>query len=128
MKEFLEKLSQTGIKVLDLVDKGIDKLPDGLQMAWEALVLRMQVAGIMALVGSFIGVSICLFVVYRFYITIKKEDDWSDVNPFWFLVGCSAACGVVGISANVLFNPDYWMMAIYPDKYLISEMLLGFVK
>lgn len=33
-----------------------------------------------------------------------------------------------GISAGVLFNPDYWMMAIYPDEYLISEMMLKFVK
>lgn len=128
MKEFLEKLSQTGIKVLDLMDRGIDKLPDGLQMAWEALVLRMQVAGILALVGSFIGVSICSFVVYRFYIAVKREDDWMDVDPFWFLVGCSAACGAFGISVGVLFNPDYWMMAIYPDEYLVSEMLLKFVK
>lgn len=41
VKEFLERLSQTGIKVLDLVDRGIDKLPDGLQIAWEAAVIQV---------------------------------------------------------------------------------------
>ena len=128
MKEFLEKLSQTGIKVLDLVDKGIDKLPDGLQFAWNALVFRVQISGIAALVGSFVTVCICTFLLYKI---IKKSKAYRDVmfDGFHLCVG-GAILAVISIFSSVfiLFNPVYWMMAIAPDKYILSEILLGFIK
>ena len=51
MEKLIEKLNSTGIKFLDLVDKGLDKLPDGINALWEAAVIRVQFTGILSLVG-----------------------------------------------------------------------------
>ena len=69
MEKLIEKLNSTGIKFLDLVDKGLDKLPDGINALWEAAVIRVQFTGILSLVGSCIG----LIVIFLFCYFVKKH-------------------------------------------------------
>lgn len=127
MKELIEKLNHTGIKFLDLVDKGLDKLPDGIGALWEAAVLRAQITGVVSLIAASIGIIGCGWLVYTYVESYKKVGDITETCPFYFILVLFAAAGVIGC-ASCLFQPKFWFMAFYPEQYILSELMLNFIK
>ena len=128
MEEFLKKLSETGIKVLDLVEKGVDKLPDGLGAAWDALVTRAQITGIVALIAASVGTVVCLWIIYTYVKALKKAGNTVNTDPFHLIAAMCAAGGACGLSAGILFQPKFWFMAVAPEQYILSEMILHIMK
>lgn len=127
MEKLIEKLNSTGIKFLDLVDKGLDKLPDGINALWEAAVIRVQFTGILSLVGSCIG----LIVIFLFCYFVKKHWEWivrKDLEPFVSILGSLLMFGVCAVSVINLLNTNNWLMAIAPEQYILSELMLNFIK
>ena len=127
MEKLIEKLNSTGIKFLDLVDKGLDKLPDGINALWEAAVIRVQFTGILSLVGSCIG----LIVIFLFCYFVKKHWEWivrKDLDPSVSILGSLLMFGICAVSVINLLNTNNWLMAIAPEQYILSELMLNFIK
>lgn len=127
MEELLKKLSETGIKTLDLVNQGLDKLPDGIGALWEAAVFRTRITGILFLVGSCIG----LIAVFLFCYFVKKHWEWiarKYLEPFVLIIGGFLMFIVGAMSVINLLNPSHWLMAIVPEQYILSEIMLHFAK
>lgn len=132
MKELIEKLNHTGIKFLDLVDKGLDKLPDGIGSLWEAAVTRARVTGVVSL--SLAGIALIIGIVFV-CITIHaigKQVNCSLEEEFRYFVralicGLSSIFLVIG-GAITIIRIDLWFMAFYPEQYILSELMLNFIK
>ena len=127
MEKLIEKFNSTGIKFLDLVDKGLDKLPDGIGALWEAVVLRAQITGVVSLIAASIGIIVCVWICYTYVEAYRKAGDIIETCPFHFILFLFAAAGVIG-GVAVLFQPKFWIMAIAPEQYILSELMLNFIK
>ena len=127
MEKLIEKLNSTGIKFLDLIDKGLDKLPDGIYALWEAAVIRVRFTGVLSLVGSCIG----LIVIFLFCYFVKKHWEWivrKDLESSVSILGSFLMFVIGAVSVINLLNTSNWLMAIAPEQYILSELMLNFIK
>lgn len=132
MKELIEKLNHTGIKFLDLVDKGLDKLPDGIGALWEAAVIRARVTGVVSLSLAGIALTIGIVFVCIAVHAIGKQGNCSHAEELRYFAravcyGVLSVFLVIGGAVNIT-RIDLWFMAFYPEQYILSELMLNFIK
>lgn len=128
MEELLKKLSETGIKTLDLVNQGLDKLPAGISALWEAAVMRAWITGVVSLslagVGLLVGIGLSLWM-----LKIWKKYDYELGNVMLSVIAFSIPiCSTFIPSIVTLVQIELWMMAFAPEQYILSEIMLHFAK
>lgn len=115
MDEFMKKLALTGDKALDLINRGLDKLPDGMEQMLQALEYKYRILGILGLLGGFLLVLFLIVCWVLMACRKNKKEDWSGMVMF-----CSLGAFVpIGMT---LFNVNVWMMAINPRAYVLSHI------
>lgn len=128
MEELLKKLSETGIKTLDLVNQGLDKLPAGVSALWEAAVMRAWITGVFSLslagIGLLVGIGLSLWM-----LKIWKKYDYEFGNVMLSGIAFSIPiCSTLIPSIVTLVQIELWMMAFAPEQYILSEIMLHFAK
>lgn len=128
MEELLKKLSETGIKTLDLVNQGLDKLPAGISALWEAAVMRAWITGVVSLslagVGLLVGIGLSLWM-----LKIWKKYDYELGDVMLSGIAFSIPiCSTFIPSIVTLVQIELWMMAFAPEQYILSEIMLHFAK
>lgn len=132
MEELLKKLSEAGIKALDLANKGLNNLPAGANALWEAVVMKARVTGAVSLSLAVVAIIVSIVCFLLIFNAVKR--------------GCEVSCGeevpylaktiVCSFIAVFTFIPgfmtickiDLWFMAFCPEQYVLSELMLHFVK